>query len=467
MGRLHVPAAKREPSGGFDGATALTIYLILLLGIPGRLTVSQLGAAGSPARIFGLLLLGWWATAFLARSRAKVTRLQMLPWAMAALLFGICVSYVGAMVRPISPAEIRAADMAVLTCLSNLGVFVIAYQGIPSSERLQTLIRRMAAGIALVATLGVLQFIVNAPLVDRISIPGLTGEELISSALVSREGFPRPSGTALHPIEFGVSIAAGLAFALYWALDLRQGRPLWRWLSVFMIAVAIPLSISRSALLGLLVVLAVLIPNWAKDRRDTALALLPLGLLAMAFYGRGLLRELVQMFTGVGEDASVASRTDGYATVAEYVAGAPLFGRGPGTFLPAYRILDNQYLLTLIESGVLGMVSLGGLFLAGVFTAIQIGRDGPDDEARMLGVTLTAATASAAVGFAFFDGLSFPIYSGMTFLVLGITAGARRFQLETAMRSPANAILAPTGTRARGSTELAGRPSRPLSRKGN
>ena len=46
-----------------------------------------------------------------------------------------------------------------------------------------------------------------------------------------------------------------------------------------------------------------------------------------------------------------------YAIAGEFIGRAPIFGRGFSTFLPSYRILDNQYLGLLIETGIVGLVA--------------------------------------------------------------------------------------------------------------
>ena len=43
--------------------------------------------------------------------------------------------------------------------------------------------------------------------------------------------------------------------------------------------------------------------------------------------------------------------------VLQYFQQRPIFGRGFSTFLPAYRILDNQFLGLLVDIGIVGLVS--------------------------------------------------------------------------------------------------------------
>ena len=69
----------------------------------------------------------------------------------------------------------------------------------------------------------------------------------------------------------------------------------------------------------------------------------------------GLLGAIKNMFLNMSDDPSYQGRTMDYVLVGRMVGDAPWFGHGLGTFDPSvYFILDNQYLGTLIETGVRG-----------------------------------------------------------------------------------------------------------------
>ena len=115
----------------------------------------------------------------------------------------------------------------------------------------------------------------------------------------------------------------------------------------------------------------------------------------------GLLGTLTGLFTGISGDSSAQSRTDSYALAAAFISRRPIFGRGFLTFLPSYRILDNQYLGLAIETGVVGVATLLFLFLCGIFIGP---RHSPAQSPRMpairsLANSLAASVASAAASF--------------------------------------------------------------------
>jgi O-antigen ligase len=114
-----------------------------------------------------------------------------------------------------------------------------------------------------------------------------------------------------------------------------------------------------------------------------------------------------------------------------FVEQAPISGRGFGTFLPSYHILDNQYLMTAIEAGLLGVTALVLLLLTGVFTARGVRRRIKDPDARDLAQCLAASAAVAVCTFATYDELSFPMSTGLTFLVLGAIGALWRMYVST------------------------------------
>ncbi|WP_418606295.1 O-antigen ligase family protein [Georgenia sp. SUBG003] len=67
----------------------------------------------------------------------------------------------------------------------------------------------------------------------------------------------------------------------------------------------------------------------------------------------GLLGTITGFFLGAAEDDSVTARLDDYPVVDKFFAESPWIGRGLGTFLPEeYVLLDNQYLMSLVEGGI-------------------------------------------------------------------------------------------------------------------
>lgn len=415
-----------------DGAFFVWCYAVLLLAVPSRLVFAPLGGAGTPAQVLGIGGLLWWTWHWLAQPTDHDMRAQPLRRSMLAFAGAIMVSYVAAALRPINDAELSTAEMGVLSLMSWLGVFLVAQNGIPDRARLETLISRLVMAAGLVALLGIAQFATGRALTDVIQVPGLS----VNSVLVSvreREGFNRPSGTALHPIEFGAAMTVLLPLCFYTALHQRHLGAIRRWFPVVAIAFAVPLSISRSAMLSGVVVLMILLPSWTRSMRRTALLGMLAGMTAFFLFVPGFLGTMTGLFTGVGTDSSALSRSSSFALAWEFIRRAPIVGRGFMTFLPEYRILDNQYLLLLIDAGVVGLVGLLALFATAMVVGSRLRRRAEDEATSYLALSLVASAASAAASFAFFDALSFPMLSGLTFLVLGLLGCLHRITPKPAL----------------------------------
>lgn len=413
-----LPTTRRGP---YDAVTVLSLYLVLLLALPARLIFAPLGGAGTPAQLLAIAIAAWWLWDRSDRWEPVAFRPHPIRRAMLLFVCAVLLSDVAAMTRAISVKEVNSAGMGLMALTGWLGVVLVCDEGVTSRLRLDLLLRRIALGGGVVASLGLVQFATGKAFTDLIQVPGLSVNNTLTSVL-AREGFFRPSGTALHPIEFGVAMAVLLPIGLHVAMQRDVGSPVRRWFPVVAMAGAIPLSISRSAILGVAVALAVLLPTWPRATRRLAYASIG-GLVGLVFVAvPGMLGTITRLFTGITQDSSALSRTDGYGLAWEFIIRSPFAGRGFMTFLPEYRILDNQYLGLLIDTGVLGTAALLGLFATGFLVATRRRRMSADGATRSLAQSLAASVSASAVCFAFFDAFSFPMVSGLTFLVLGLVA---------------------------------------------
>jgi hypothetical protein len=153
----------------------------------------------------------------------------------------------------------------------------------------------------------------------------------------------------------------------------------------------------------------------------------------------GLLGTLRDLFVNAGSDSSISYRTNDYATVAEFVRQSPWLGRGPGTFIAsAYRILDNQYLLTAIEIGLVGLAVVISYLLACAFLGRGARHSSKEPDVRDLGQAFAATSLGGAVAALTFDAFSFLMFAGLVPLCLGV-AGAL-WKLARAAKGRAEAM---------------------------
>ena len=419
---------------GIDAVSVLTVYVLLLVCIPSRLVVNPLGGAGTPANLVALACALWWLWETVRRPAPPLVTSH--PVRSCAFLFflSVCISYWVASSRPINPAELTSADLGFLIVFAWTGLLLLAHDGVSSLSRLRILLRRMVACGALLSLVGLVQFVTGLPLTDHISIPGLTSNLPLDSVSL-RDGFNRPAGTALHAIEFSVVVTMLLPLALTLARQEDGRGVVRRWFPVVAMTAVIPLTISRSALVGAVVGLVLLVPTWPKTARRWLIAASVAVGAAVFVLVPGVLGTILGLFTRISGDSSALSRTDSYEIVFQYFQQRPIFGRGFSTFLPAYRILDNQYLGLLVDIGIVGLVSFLSLLSAAILVAWSVRRQTSSPAIGELASGLASGVAVGAVGLALFDGLGFPMAAGFLFLQIGLAGSISRLVREDQLLS--------------------------------
>jgi O-antigen ligase len=420
---LAVAGAALVATSHRDGVTLLTVFAALLLLVPSRLVVSALNGIGiaTPAMLLALVITWVWVLGRLVPSLGLARGLQ--PVRLAAYAYGLAVtaSYVAASLRPLPPILGRAGDRGLVVTATTLGLCVFAADAIGDRARLDTLLRRLVAAGCGLAAIGIVQFATGFNVAEYIRSPGLEFFDDPALAIGQRSTFNRVAGTTYHPIEFATVLAMLLPLALHYAWTTRQRR--W-WIATGMLAAAIPMSVSRTGLVALIAAALVMVPTWDRRRRWQALAAGAVLAVFMKASVPGLLGTVRSLFLNLGVDPSVTGRRVDYGYVASFIAERPVFGQGYATFIPRqFAFLDNQVLLTLVETGVVGLVTLLAVFAVGIGLARRARRHRADPTTRDLGQTLVACLVVPLVTFATFDFLSFPTARGVAFVLIGC-AGA-------------------------------------------
>ncbi len=415
----------------------LTIYSVLLLYIPATLIFGPLGGAGTPATVAALgvtlwSIISWLYGRIVPTGGGRSIRISLLVFALAIL-----ASFIAGMTRDITQVEALAADRGLISLASWVGIAVVACQFIVDYQQLDRLLRRLVVFGSVISVVGILQFR-GIDLTHYIKLPGLQTNSADQIVALTRNGFGRPWGTATQPIEFGVVLAQLLPFAVQQAFDPKYGGPVKRWLPVALIAFTVPLTVSRSGVLGLGVAFLVLWPTWNSDRRWTSIPIIAFGIGAMHLVVHGLIGTFIGLFKSIftGQDSSVTARTGDYSDVFRYTSQRPLFGRGFGTFLPQlYRFTDNTYLLGLVETGIVGDLALLVMFIVGIRTASAGRRATADPGRRRIGQALVASIAVSMTSGLTFDSMSFPMFTGVFFMTLGCAGAYRQIMEKEAAES--------------------------------
>ena len=365
--------ARSRRASSVDAVTLLSVFILALFAIPSELIVGPLGVAGTPAEILGVCLFAGWLVTFASNPSLIRGVKQPVRWLLWVFVIAVILSYIAANSRSMMPAEGRSADAALLLVAAWAGILLTAMDVIRSRDRLDVLLRRLVFAGGALATLGLLQFVTKQPFTNYIQIPGLQENQSLVS-IYGRNGLTRPAGTAVHPIEFGAALTMILPLALHYALTDTHRNGLRRWYPVLAVGFAVPISISRSAVVSTIVALCFVLPTWTVGMRRR-------GLRCDCRAWSGSLRHRarfdrydLQLFTAISSDTSAQSRTGSFSVAFEFIERAPLLGRGFLTFLPAYRILDDQYLGLLIDTGIVGLTAFLGLLVSGVLSALRCRR---------------------------------------------------------------------------------------------
>jgi len=426
-----------------DAGTVLIVFVVALLLIPAALTLAAGGGVATPATLCGLVAAILWVLGRLNGSPSAGvsigTRLAMLAYGTVVL-----ISYAAAVLEARVPVETRGADRGVIVTVSLLGVALLASEMIPSRARLDAVLKAALLAGALAAVVAILQFAFSFDVTAHIGLPGFSRLHTGYEAITRRGGFNRVSGTALWPIELSAALTMLIPIGLHFIFATR--RLVWVIVTV-VVAAAVPLSISRTGVIGLITVAVVMLPAWPNEFRLKVVSATLTLVVAVSIAVPGLVTELYNLFAKAGHDDSVTARQKDWAVAEAYFNRRPWFGRGFGTFIPSrYRVFDNQWLLSLVEVGLIGTLAFLTVLLVGIGCARAVRRMSTGARDRDLAQALIASIAVALVTCVTFDFLSFPLARGVAFLLLGCAGALLRLQrVATPPEIDASAVLSGAG----------------------
>jgi O-antigen ligase len=424
-----VPRAPRSA----DATTILAFFVVLQLVLPSRLVMNYLPLSLSAASLVALLLGTLWMCTQLTTTLGAAKGRNPVRTMLFGYAFVLLASYTSSAFSYLPQDERALGDHSMVTVFALIFVGLALCDGVRSRERVYFLVHVIVFCGTVVATVGVLQYLVGWDLTPLLRPPGMHFVSFDSS-LSNRAGLLRAAGTASNPLEFGVLCAMVLPLAIHVAYRAKAAgrRHRFWWSCVGLLGGGIMFSASRSAIVGLAAAGIVLFIGWSAQRRKR-MAIAGLGfLVVIKFASPGLLRTMFDLFRYANQDDSVQWRTHDYQTARQLISQHLLLGRGIGTwYAPKHEVFDNEYLLTLVSSGVIGLASLLAIFLAAVYAALRVLHLGPrladegdparDDRDLML--SLTAALVVIFPAFATFDFMAFPMVGALAFLLAG-TAGA-------------------------------------------
>ncbi len=240
----------------------------------------------------------------------------------------------------------------------------------------------------------------------------------------------------IGPAEISLETVAMLSMALPIALVrlLESNKTRSRILYAFAVCVMFGAMIAtyrKSALLAPLAILLVLIGF----RRREMLKLAPLGalmLIGIPVLAPHALQGIIDQFKpnrlGV---ATVSDRVSDYDAIRPDVFSHPALGRGYGSYEHnTYRILDNDLLMRLVETGLVGLTAFVVMLIAVVVIAAPIIRARSPEWAGPALAVAAAATAFLVLS-VLFDIMSFPHTPYLLMVLLGLLAVVARVPTAT------------------------------------
>lgn len=406
----------------------LALFLALQFLIPARLVISGMGAIGRPSVAIGILLAFLWFLSAIRAHHLPGGR-QPIRWIVGVFLALQILGYAVGFDRLPSEAQASAADRWLIFTVAISGVTLAVADGIRTRDELDRVLRLLVSFAGAMSMVGVLQFFGIVDLAQYIRIPGLhLNSELIQVGARGDGGFPRVPGTANHYIEFGVVLALTLPLALHYALFSPRGRTRrWRWFAVGLVALGIPLSISRSAIVTVFVVMACMAIVWPWRQRYNALVTAVLATAVFHVLNRGVLGTIKALFLHADDDPSVLDRIARTAKVIELWQERPVLGWGAGMVTPdEFLLLDNQIYMFLVAGGVVGVAGFFLFFFVPYILGRSIRLRGRDQETRHLGHTLAATMPAATVASGTFDSFSFTTFVATMCILVGATGALWR-----------------------------------------
>jgi hypothetical protein len=247
-------------------------------------------------------------------------------------------------------------------------------------------------------------------------------------------------GTADVSLEAVAMLALALPIAL--SRLLQRGTPRSRvlyWLATLVLLGAMVATYRKSALLAPVVIVFVMIGFQPRKM----LRLAPLGLIvlvALPILAPNALGSVIEQFQphklGV---ATVSDRVSDYDAIRPDVLSHLAFGRGFGSYEHStYRTLDNDLLMRLVESGVVGLLAWLAMLIGIIVIAAPLIRGG-DRHRGPPALAIAAGAAAFLVMSVLFDIMSFP----QTPYILVALAGLLAVLVQRPKLAPEPVLLPP------------------------
>jgi hypothetical protein len=411
------------------------VVLVILLipirrySLPGALPIDL-----EPYRLVVLLVVGGWVGSLLVQRDTVVRRTGL-----EAPIVAFCLAMVASVAFNVSRiSDLDVMSEVIKTCTFFASFVLVAYvcaSVLSTPSQRYYVVRVLVAGGAFVAACAIVESRTGFNPFDRLHrvMPLLNFDAAGVPVTDDRAGRVRAYASAQHSIALGAALAMLVPLAVY--LARRDGQHRW-WIAAALLLIGVLATVSRTAILMLLVEGIVLLALKPREVRRMLPLLLP-ALVAVQFAMPGTLTSLKTAFFpegGIIAQQQSGAGTYGSGRIADLGPGLkewsarPIQGQGFGSRITNLSdpkvnapILDNQWLGLLLEVGALGVAAFGWMIIRAVRRLGRIARRDVSSEGS-LAAALAASIAAFGVGMVTFDAFSFIQVTFLLFILLGLAA---------------------------------------------
>lgn len=462
---LGVAALLAKPVLEWRGLVVGLLLIILFIPIRRYVLPGGMPFQLEPYRLYVMLLVGGWTLSLLVDKRVSIKRTGFE----GPLLFLVGVTIASELANPTRVDSLATRVLKSLTFfLSFIFVVYVLASVIRTQADVERTVRTLVMGGAIISAAAILESRTGFNIFDHLNrlLPFLHKSTVETS--LGREGHSRAFGPAQHPIALGAALTMLVPLAVYVA---ATSRSRWWYFTSMLLILGSFATISRTSIVMLFVVLMFFL--WLHPRETRRLwplavpilvathFFLPgtLGTLGAYFHpSGGIVQQQTQVHIPVNRSdplwCNIAPRLARVGPMLSQASHRPILGEGYGTRItdgPTANtcVLDDQWLGTLLETGVAGLLAWWWLIIVFVRRTMRVARSEDSPRGWLLGA-LGTAVASLAVGMFLFDALSFIQVAFLLFIYLALGAIVLRGYEDESRAVAKETVLRPAPLRPRG-----------------
>lgn len=356
-----------------------------------------------------LILIAIWALSLTGSRHSPRLRLSPVHYAFAAFVLVAVISLVQGADVTVRLGEFELGVRKLALLLSYVALFAIVCSSVRPGEVRPLM--KLVCGLAALTAIGVLwEYRTGFNVFYELTSKALPVSWPLELGNVDSLGRKSVIGPTIHPLAPALMMACAMPYALITMYDRQELREkiLWGALAGLMFAAALSTGRKTSLIAPLMavVVLVAFRPRILRQLLPAALGLFVIAHIAAPGALGGVGEAILPQ--NLLNTNSAMNRQSDYSAIRPDVIDHPFLGRGYETYdQKKYRILDNQYLTTMIGTGALGVLAYLSIFLTIFLVAFRVARNRGGEEAS-IAIAIAATTVALVLGSALFDLLAFP-----------------------------------------------------------